>query len=301
MYEEPLPFDLLTTPNPFSLVVVFLFGSLVGSFLNVVIYRTPLERSIVLPGSACTTCGTPLKWWHNIPILSYFLLRGRCAYCASTYSWRYMLLEAFVGASATGLFWFYDGPSLEFFATFTLFGFCLAVFFTDLDHWIIPDQVNFSGILVGLLFAPFLVPRMDFDLDSLLLPPWLLTVLSTPWSANLLSALLGIGVGMLFFTAIQVVGTILARQEAMGGGDVKFAGLIGAFLGWRLALLAFLLSFFLGALIAVPLMLLRRGRGKDPIPFGTFMAVAAVIVALHGERLLDFLIYWPEYFYPLGY
>jgi leader peptidase (prepilin peptidase)/N-methyltransferase len=301
MYEEPLPFELLTAPNPFSLFVVFLFGSLVGSFLNVVIYRTPLERSIVLPGSACTTCGTPLKWWHNIPILSYFLLGGRCAYCSSSYSSRYMLLEVFVAASATGLFWFYGGPSVGFFATFTLFGFCLAVFFTDLDHWIIPDQVNFSGILVGLLFAPFLQPRVDFDLDPVLLPTWLLTVLSTTWSANLLSALLGVAVGMVFFTAIQVVGTILARQEAMGGGDVKFAGLIGAFLGWRLALLAFLLSFFLGALIAIPLMMWRRGRGKDPIPFGTFMAVAAVIVALHGERLLDFLIYWPEYFYPLGY
>ncbi|MCE7870131.1 prepilin peptidase [bacterium CPR1] len=301
MYEEPLPFELLATPNPFSLVVVFLFGSLVGSFLNVVIYRTPLERSIVLPGSACTTCGTPLKWWHNIPILSYFLLGGRCAYCSSSYSSRYMLIEVFVGASATALFWFYAGPSLGFFATFALFGFCLAVFFTDLDHWIIPDQVNFSGMLVGLLFAPFLMPRMDFDLDPSLVPAWLLTVLSTPWSSNLLSALLGIGVGMLFFTAIQVVGTILARQEAMGGGDVKFAGLIGAFLGWRLALLAFLLSFFLGALIAIPLMLWRRGRGKDPIPFGTFMAVAAVVVALHGERLFDFLVYWPEYFYPTGY
>lgn len=288
-------FELLLTPNPFSLMVVFIFGSLIGSFLNVVIYRTPLERSVVLPGSACTTCGTPLKAWHNIPIFSYLALGGRCGYCSSGYSPRYALLELFVASCSAGLFYFYGGPSAQFFATLTLFCFCVSVFFTDLDHWIIPDQVNFSGMVIGVLFA-FIIPgRTDFELDYEVMPPWMTSLLTVPWQSNLLSSLLGIAVGMLFFYAIQVVGTILARQEAMGGGDVKFAGLIGAFLGWRLALMAFFLSFVLGALIAVPLMLLRRGRGKDPIPFGTFMAMAAVIVALWGERLLDFMLYWPEY------
>lgn len=287
--------ELLLTPNPFSLMVVFVFGSLIGSFLNVVIYRTPLERSIVWPGSACTTCGTPLKAWQNIPVLSYLALGGRCGYCSSLYSPRYALIELFVASCTAALFWFYGGPTATFFSVLTLFCFCVSVFFTDLDHWIIPDQVNFTGVAFGIFFG-FLVPlRPDFDLDPELVPGWLAHIMGVRWESNLLSSLLGVGVGMLFFYAIQVVGTILARQEAMGGGDVKFAGLIGAFLGWRLALMAFFLSFVLGAMIAIPLMILRRGRGKDPIPFGTFMALAAVLVALFGERMLDFMLYWPEY------
>ncbi len=292
---EDDPFALLLTPNPFSLFVVFVFGSLIGSFLNVVIYRTPLERSIVLPGSACTTCGTPLKAWHNIPIFSYLTLQGRCAYCSSGYSPRYALIELFVASCTAGLFAYLGHLDAQFFSTLALFCFSLSVFFTDLDHWIIPDQVNFSGMAVGLAFGLIIPLRPDFDLEFDLLPAWLAKVLTTPWQANLLSSLLGIALGMLFFYAIQVVGTMLARQEAMGGGDVKFAGLIGAFLGWRLSLMAFFLSFVLGAAIAVPLMVLRRGRGKDPIPFGTFMALAAVIVSLFGDRMLDFMLYWPEY------
>ncbi|MEW6283717.1 MAG: prepilin peptidase, partial [Candidatus Eremiobacterota bacterium] len=258
------PILLLSSVNPFSLLVVFLFGSVFGSFLNVVIYRTPLERSVVLPGSACTVCGTPLRWWHNVPILSYFLLHGRCYFCGSGFSARYMLMEAFVAAAAALLFAHF-GCSVAFLHAFALFFLATAVFFTDLDHWIIPDQVNFAGMALGLVLSLWMPPTQDFSAfqENLSLPVWAL---------NLLSSALGILIGLLFFWAIQVVGTLLARQEAMGGGDVKFAGLLGAFLGWKMALLAFLLSFFLGALVAIPLMLLRRGRGKEPIPFGTFMA-----------------------------
>jgi leader peptidase (prepilin peptidase)/N-methyltransferase len=200
-----------------------------------------------------------------------------------------MLIELFTASVAALLFWWAGGFTASFFHGFALFFFACTVFFTDLDHWIIPDQVNGAGVVAGLALAPFMPVRQDFV--------GLWEPLPAPWINNLLSSVAGIAVGYLFFWAIQVVGTLLARQEAMGGGDVKFAALLGAFLGWKMALLAFLLSFFLGALIALPMMLIRWGRTKEPVPFGTFMALAALPVELWGHRLLDFLLYWPDYFY----
>jgi leader peptidase (prepilin peptidase)/N-methyltransferase len=259
---------------------VFVLGLLVGSFLNVVIYRVPLGRSIVLPPSACTTCNTPLHWSQNLPVLSYLALGGRCRFCGSSYSIRYAALELL-----TGLFFLYCQVkfgffSLMFFKVTILFCFCLVVFFIDLDHWIIPDGVNLAGTLVGLAFS-FVLPFpngeiMFFDYGE-------------PASSFLWS-LAGSVLGVAFFWSIQVVGLVVVKQEAMGGGDVKFAALMGAFLGPLVAFWAFLASFFLGAIFAIPLLLFRRGGGKDPIPFGTFMALAAVLFALYDHsRLLGFL------------
>ncbi|MFA5506366.1 MAG: prepilin peptidase [Vulcanimicrobiota bacterium] len=259
---------------------VFILGLLVGSFLNVVIYRVPLGRSVVVPPSACTTCNTPLKWFQNIPIVSYLLLAGRCRFCGSSYSFRYAALEL-----VTGLFFLYCQLrygffSLEFFKVTILFCFCLVVFFIDLDHWIIPDGVNLAGTLTGLslsLLSPFSAEEVLVGGYGPLLDSFL-------WSAA------GAVLGVAFFWSIQVVGLVVVKQEAMGGGDVKFAALIGAFLGPIAAFWAFLTSFFLGAVFAVPLLLMRKGGGKDPIPFGTFMAVAAVGYALFDySTLLDWL------------
>lgn len=253
-------------------------GMLVGSFLNVVIYRVPLGRSIVLPPSACTVCNTPLAWYQNIPVISYLALAGRCRFCGTPYSFRYAALE-FI----TGLFFLACQLWGGFFSWFflksaVLFCFCLVVFFIDLDHWIIPDGINLAGVLVGFAFS----------LVSFLDAPEVLVEMLGPRGASLVWSMLGSLAGLAFFWAIQVVGLILVKQEAMGGGDVKFAALIGAFLGPMLAIWSFLLSFFLGALFAVPLVVLRRGGGKDPIPFGTFMAIAAVFfqVVDYG-RLVD--------------
>lgn len=276
---------MMSSVNPASLLVVFVFCSLVGSFLNVVIYRLPLERSVVFPPSACVNCGVPLKAWQNIPIFSYFALSGRCHYCSAHYSARYALLELVVASYGAWLFWFLGSLGWLFFHHFVLFCVCLAVFFTDLDHWIIPDELNLFGVVAGLAFSCFLPPWGDMG--------WV----AAPWQ-NLVSALLGLLGGVMFFWAIQVVGMALAKQEAMGGGDVKFAAALGAFLGWQMAFLCFLLSFFLGAFIALPLVVFGRGRGKDPIPFGTFMALAAVMVSLEGPRLLRVLMDLPFYLAP---
>ena len=280
--DVDLMLELWGTVNPFTLGVAFCFGALLGSFLNVVVYRLPLDRSVVFPASACTTCGTPLKWWMNIPILAYFALGGRCHTCASPYSIRYALVELFIACTTAGLLVHTGGFGWMFLYWFVLTFISVAVFLTDLDHWIIPDQLNLAGVVLGTLGSLVIPPRHDLD--------WLGWGLS-PVVANLMSSLAGIVLGVGFFWGIQVVGLVLARQEAMGGGDVKYAAALGAFLGWQMSFVAFLLSFVLGAAVAFPVLLKGwvtrgRGKGKDPIPFGTFMAVAAVATALWGPELL---------------
>lgn len=281
-------FDNLLTPTPLSLFLVFLYGSLFGSFLNVVIYRMPLERSIVAPGSACGTCGTPLAWWQNIPILSYLLLAGRCHACGSHYSIRYAAIEALTGAAAALILWHHGGIGMPFLLHFVFFCFLVAVFFMDLDHWIILDEVSLTGVAVGLVGSAFMPLRGDMLVAAL-----------HPSLQNLASSVLGLLLGVAFFWSVQVIGTLLARQEALGTGDIKLAAMMGAFLGWQMALVAYLLSFILGALVAVPMMVLRRRRGKDPVPLGTFMAVAAFLTALWGDRIFEFFLVWPEHLYPL--
>ena len=271
----------------FAFVSVFLFCSLWGSFLNVVVYRAPLDRSVVFPPSACTSCGCPLPWFDNIPILSYFLLGGRCRCCGSQYSIRYMLIEVWAGVWGVILAHHFGIFTWQCWYYFVFVLFCTCVFLTDLDHWVIPDQVNFFGVGVGFLGALFGPPRGEAS--------WL--IYDYHWRnlpSNLASAAAGAFMGWFFFYTIQQIGLILAKQEAMGGGDVKFAAAIGAFLGWEGAFVAFLLSFFLGSLVAVPLLMIRKGSGKDPIPFGTFMAIAAIPVAIWGLNGPDTLLDWSE-------
>ena len=269
--------DLVTGVHAFTIIVALWFGLIIGSFLNVVIYRLPLQRSVVMPGSACGSCGVPLRWYHSLPVLSYWVQGGACAYCGSPYSSRYMWVELMTGLAAVGLLYHDDGLGVAWLYHFALFCVALAVFFTDVDHWIIPDEVNLFGVLFGTGLSVFMPNRGDMYLFEDL----------TGWNlhSNLYSSLCGIAVGWLFFKFIQFLGMLVARQEAMGEGDVKYAAVLGAFLGWQMALGAFFLSFLLGALYAVPLLLSRQGRGKDPVPFGTFMSLAAVPVALWGAEL----------------
>ncbi len=273
-------------PSALFSLWALLLGLLIGSFLNVVIYRLPLGRSVVSPPSACTNCNTPLHWSLNLPVFSYVFLRGSCRYCGSSYSPRYALLEL-----ASGLFFLacdlkFGMFSVDFWKSTSLFCLCLVVFFIDYDHWIIPDSINAFGTLLGLAFslkAPLAAPELLQGFTALELP-------SLAWS------ILGSVFGLSFFWGISVVGLALAKQEAMGGGDVKFAMLIGAYLGPNGALCAFLGSFFLGAIFAIPLLLARRGGGKDPIPFGTFMALAAVTVCFFGtEAILAPLEQWTSF------
>lgn len=275
----------LSGVNPLTVFVVLYLGLVVGSFLNVVIYRLPMQRSIVLPGSGCGACGVPLRWYNNIPVLSYLWQRGLCSYCGAPFSPRYMLIELASGVAAVGLLVYLGTLGWAWLFHFTLFSVALAVFFTDLDHWIIPDEINLFGVIAGTVLATQMPTRGDMEIfhDLFGVGVWAL--------GNLASSLLGIAVSYTFFKFIQLLGLVVARQEAMGEGDVKYACALGAFLGWQMALAAFFLSFLLGALFALPLLLTSKGKGKDPIPFGTFMSLAAVPVALWGDWMWQRLMF----------
>ncbi len=249
----------------------------------------PQERSIVYPNSACGTCGTPISWWENIPVFSFFLLGGHCKTCGASFSIRYAGIEALMGFIGVGLLKFLTvgefaslSSGARIFYLCYLFAFScwlVAVFFMDLDHWIILDSINFSGVAFALACAYFVPFRDDLPL------------IYNEGVTNIVSSLLGMASGLIFFWSIKTVGTYIAKQDALGSGDVKLAMMIGAFLGWQMAIVAFFLSFIIGAALAVLLIIFRFSRSKDPIPLGTFMAIAGLVTAVFGNEILEWVLY----------
>ena len=249
------------TPETFFLVVAGLFGLLVGSFLNVCIFRLPRGTSIVWPASACGSCKRELRWFENIPIVSWALLGAKCARCKAPISLQYPLVEAttavlFVLVAATTP----PGPQL---AAHLLFVSALIVLFgIDLEHQILPNSITLPGTVIGVLF-------------SLAGPPG--------WQASLLGVLLGGGV----LYAIAWGYYAVRREEGLGMGDVKMLGMIGAFLGWQAVLLTLVLASLSGAVIGVAMIVFQRGSMKYALPFGTFLAIGAVVAMLAGQPLID--------------
>jgi len=239
--------------------IAFLFGSLVGSFLNVCIYRLPKEESIVFPGSHCPVCGGAIRPWDNIPILSFLLLRGRCRACGSPIAWRYPLVECLTAilfaatVSRYGVTWL----------TITLLAFLSAlvvIAFIDLDHQIIPNVITLPGIPLGLLVG---------------------VVLGDP---PILDRVIGTLAGAGFLYLVLFFGSALYGQEAMGEGDLNLIALVGAFLGWRGVMVTILVGCLIGSAVGLALIGLRRLRRREHIPFGPFLAFGATVALFWGER-----------------
>lgn len=234
----------------------FTVGLCVGSFLNVVIYRLPLGASIVRPGSHCPMCGSPVRPYDNIPLVSWLVLMGLCRDCGSSISPRYFLVELLTGALTWTVARVYgmDASAL----LFMVFVWSLvAVTFIDLDHQIIPDEITLGGVVAGLAVSHFL-------------------------PLGFYGSVLGMLVGGGIFFLIAVV-----TPGGMGGGDIKLMAAIGAFTGWKQALLTIMLGSALGA-VAGLLLIAVFGRGrKDKIPFGPFLAIAGVISVLWGDRIIN--------------
>lgn len=240
------------------------FGLLVGSFLNVVIFRLPRGTSVVWPASACGACKRELRWFENVPILSWAVLGGKCARCKAPISIQYPLVEAITAAlfvlvaALTPV-----GPLL---AARLIFVCGLIVLFgIDLEHKILPNEITLPGIVVGLAF-------------SLVGPPG--------WKSALLGALLGGG----SLYAIAYGYYAVRKVEGLGMGDVKMLAAIGAFLGWQAVLLTLVLSSFAGAIIGVALIAGQRGSMKYELPFGTFLALGAVVAMLAGQPIIDWYV-----------
>ena len=245
-----------------SYLIVGLFGALVGSFLNVCIYRLPLRESIVWPGSHCPACSKPIVWYDNIPIVSYLVLAGRCRSCKNHISCQYPIVEALNAAGYVGLFWFF-GPNWATAAYSLLYSALLVVAGTDLSHKIIPNVITFPGILLGLLSAATILPL------------------------GLVNGVIGlvVGGGILWFLAWA--SPYLFGKEGMGGGDIKLLAMIGAFLGWKPAVLTIMVGSLLGSIVGVSLIGAHVIKREDYIPFGPFLVCGAIVALFFGDTIVD--------------
>ncbi|MBT1076606.1 prepilin peptidase [Geobacter grbiciae] len=243
----------------------FLLGAAVGSFLNVCIYRLPAGESVVSPPSRCPACGAGIRPWHNIPILGWLILGGKCHDCGAPISPRYPFVELLNGLLSLALFLKF-GPSPTFLVLFVFCSALVAVTFIDLDHQIIPDVISLPGIVVG--FA------CSFAL------PWL------GWK----SSLIGIVAGGGSLLAVAWLYELLTKKEGMGGGDIKLLAMMGAFLGWRSVPFIIFASSLIGSVIGVTLMLVQNKDSKLAIPFGPFLATGAVLYIFFGKAIITWYL-----------
>ncbi|MBI2833123.1 MAG: prepilin peptidase [Acidobacteria bacterium] len=235
-------------------------GLIVGSFLNVCIYRIPSGGSIAWPASHCPACKDPIRWFDNIPIVSFIVLGGRCRHCGARISFRYPAVELITAALFAIEFWAVGWQPLLL--PRLLFVSALVVLFViDLQHHILPNVITLPGIAVGFALSLFFPPG---------------------WVSALIGIVVGGGVLFLVAEAYYRV----RKEEGLGMGDVKMLAMIGAFLGWQLALLTLVLSSFAGSLFGVGLMIAGRGGLKYALPYGTFLALAAITSALFGREIL---------------
>jgi leader peptidase (prepilin peptidase)/N-methyltransferase len=240
--------------------VPIVLGLVIGSFLNVVIARVPEGRSVWRPRSACPGCQAPIAWYDNIPVLSFLALRGRCRACAMGIPWRYPLVEVST-AAAFALAYVHFGLTVHFAVAAALLAALVAITAIDLRHQIIPDVITLPGIAAGLLAS--LVPGRVSWVESLI----------------------GIAVGGGIFLLI-----ILVSGGGMGGGDMKLGAMLGAFLGWKLGLLALLIGVLSGGVVAICLLALGRKGRKEAIPFGPFLALGGAASLLWGHPILEWYL-----------
>src|SRR2546421_2356123 len=280
--------NIVAVPLPIACAFAGILGAIIGSFLNVVIHRLPREQSIVFPNSACPSCRTRLRPYDNIPILSFIILRGRCRFCRKPISIRYPIVEALTALLFVTVA-FHDGASfalpfdLAFVAALTV------LIFIDAEHMILPNVITYPGILFALLARialPYLAGAQQLDdLPGLLLrvPPNL-----PLWSVSLIGGVIGALVGGGSLWLMGFVWEKLRGVEAMGLGDVKMMFMVGALLGWRLAILTIFIGVFTGSLAGIALMLRRGGRNLQMmLPFGIFLGIGAIITLFVGHQVVE--------------
>lgn len=256
--------------------VVFIFGTIVGSFLNVCIVRIPNGESILRPPSHCPKCKRRIPFYCNVPLLSYIFLRGRCHSCGEAIAARYFFVELLTGLFAAALYHRF-GLGFEFWVGFIFIGALIAISFIDLDVRIVPDVISLPGIVLGLLFS---------------LGGYLLVSASGGLVPTPLSSLLGIIVGGGFLLATAWIYEKLTGVEGMGGGDIKLLAMIGAFLGWPSIPVTLFFASLVGSLVGLSCMLATGAGRRLALPFAPFLCSGAVLFIFFGERLIQ--LYLPN-------
>lgn len=241
-------------------LIILIFGAVFGSFFNVCISRIPIKKSVVFPDSSCPTCKTKIKSYHNIPIISYILLRGECAYCGTKINIHYFLVELLTPVLLIILFVNQDAQvSLVFFKYAIFISFGLIIFFIDLYHYIIPDKLSLPLITIGMIFS--FLPNTDVS--------WM-------------SAGIGALSGFLLFLFVAFFFKKATGKDGFGGGDIKLIAAIGAFLGIWGTLFTVLFS----SLVALVVLLILKHDRKKLFPFGPFLIIAAFVYILAGDTLI---------------
>ncbi len=244
---------------------IFIFGICIGSFLNVCIHRIPNSKSIFFPGSLCPKCGTSIRFYDNIPVISFLILMGKCRSCGTRIPIRYPMVELISGGFAISLLLKY-GLSVEWISSYTFTAALLVITFIDLDHKIIPDIITLPGIFIFLL-VPFISSHIT-------------------WTDSIIGTLLGGGSLLLVAMGYQLI----TKKEGMGGGDIKLLAMVGAFVGWKGVFFTIFLASIAGTLIGLILML-RSGKGlKLAIPFGPFLSIGAITYIHFGKSIIDWYL-----------
>jgi leader peptidase (prepilin peptidase)/N-methyltransferase len=245
---------------------VFIFGAILGSFLNVCIYRLPRHKSIVRPPSYCPNCKRSIPWYDNIPVVSYIVLMGKCGKCRKRISFRYPFVEVATALLAVTLYHRYGFGGK--FAVYSAFVSALMVStFVDFEFGEIPDEITLGGLAAGLI-ASLAFPGLFGETAPL-----------AALRASALGAVTGGGATL----AMGLFGKLIFRKDAMGGGDVKLMAMIGSVLGWKLALLTFFIAPFFGAAVGITL---KAAQGRETIPYGPYLSLAAFIAMFYGNDIL---------------
>ena len=245
-------------------VALLLLGLCIGSFLNVCIYRLPRGESVASPGSHCTSCGTAIRWYDNVPVVSYLVLGGKCRACQAHVSARYVLVELLTGAVFAGHALVFE-PGVLLAARVIFAAILIALFFIDLEHQLLPNALTLPGIAIGVGASLMAAP-------------------------GIAASLIGAALGAAILLAIRWLWKRATGVDGMGLGDVKMLAMIGAFLGWQAVWLVLFVASLAGAITGVAIAAAGRGSMKSKLPFGTFLAVAALFASLWGDRLIDWYV-----------
>ena len=271
-------------------ILAFIFGSIVGSFLNVCIYRMPLGKSVVWPGSHCPLCEKRIPWYDNVPFISYILLGGKCRFCKQRISPVYLIVELLTAITFVVFFNYYR-LSYDFFIYLVFVCSLIVATFIDIKHRIIPDEISVGGIILGFLFNA---------IKGLKLRPWICELRGMSYDPRpMFNSFLGIIIGggiiylsgfifdLVYFKLLKKP-PIQGETESMGGGDVKLLAMIGAFLGWQKAVLTFFLAPFFGVIVGVANLIIKKDH---TIPYGPFLSLAAIASLFWADKIIGLFFF----------